>query len=91
MAALLLWRRQPWGYVLGAIALGAGVPHQVSYVVAMPFQAVADIPGAAFLDPGEPAIVLLYALGCLLLFRPRRRDAATHGARNVPDDGASRP
>jgi len=65
-AAILLWRRAAWGYVLGAIALFAGVLHQVSYVVSMPFQVAADVPGAVTFDPGEPVIVLLYLVGCLL-------------------------
>jgi hypothetical protein len=68
-AAFLLWRRAVWGFVLGTIALLAGVLHQVSYLVAMPFQAAADIPDAVSFDPGEPVIVLLYLLGLFLLVR----------------------
>lgn len=90
-AAVLLWRRQPWGYVLGVIALVAGLLHQLGYVVAMPFQAVADIPGAAFSDLGEPVIVLLYALGCWLLFGARGRDAATRRGRQVTTEDNHRP
>lgn len=74
VAAVLLWRRATWGYALGAISLVAGVLHQISYIVAMPFQAAADIPGAVSYDPAEPVIVLLYLLGAtLLLRRPRTR------------------
>lgn len=68
-AAVLLWRRAAWGYVLGTIALVAGVLHQVSYMVAMPFQVAADIPDAVSYDPGEPIIVILYLLGAALLLR----------------------
>jgi hypothetical protein len=35
-SAVLLWRRSPWGFVLGMIALLAGLLHQLSYMVAMP-------------------------------------------------------
>jgi hypothetical protein len=68
-AAVLLWLRRPWGYVLGAVALFAGLVHQVSYVVAMPWQVAAGVPGAVSLDPGEPVIVLLYVAGAAFLVR----------------------
>jgi hypothetical protein len=58
--------------VLAAVALFAGLLHQVSYVVAMPFQVAADIPGAVSYDPGEPVIVLLYVAGAVLLLRGAR-------------------
>lgn len=73
-AAVLLWRGAAWGYVLGTISLVAGVLHQVSYLVAMPFQVAADVPGAVSSDPGEPVVVLAYLLGLFLLLR--RHDAA---------------
>jgi hypothetical protein len=72
-AALLLRRRAPWGFALAGVALLAGVLHQVSYIVAMPFQVAADVPGAVAYDPGEPAIVLLYVVASVLLFRGARR------------------
>jgi hypothetical protein len=68
-AALLLWRGAGWGYALGAISLIAGLLHQLSYIVAMPFQVAADIPNAVAYDPGEPVIVLVYLLGAFLLLR----------------------
>jgi hypothetical protein len=75
-AALLLWRGAVWGYVLGAISLVAGLLHQLSYIVAMPFQVAADIPNAVAYDPGEPVIVLVYLLGAFLLLRRCEADAA---------------
>jgi hypothetical protein len=72
-AAVLLWRRAPWGFVLAGVALLAGVLHQLSYLVAMLFQVAADVPGAVASDPGEPVIVLLYLIAAILLF---------HGARH---------
>ena len=68
-AAVLVWRRAPWGYVLATVALLAGILHQVSYLVAMLFQAAADIPGAVAFDPGEPVIVLVYLVPATLLLR----------------------
>jgi hypothetical protein len=79
VAAVLLWRREPWGYVLAAVAVFAGLLHQVTYLVAMPVQAAADIPGAVAYDPGEPVIVLLYVVAAALLLRGGRR--ATKPAR----------
>jgi len=81
-AAFLLWRRSAWGYVLGVISLVPGVLHQVSYMVAMAFQAAADIPGAVSYDPGEPVIVLLYLLGATLLLRPGRTGSRSRERRN---------
>jgi hypothetical protein len=74
VAAVLLWRRAPWGYVLAAVALFAGILHQISYMVALPFQTAAEIPGAVSFDAGEPVIVLVYLLATTLLIfgRPRR-------------------
>jgi len=69
VAAVLLWRRAPWGYLLAALAVIAGVLHQVSYVVAMPFQVTADVPEAVSYDPVEPVIVLLYLVAAALLLR----------------------
>ncbi|MGH8835261.1 MAG: hypothetical protein ACRDWG_09755 [Actinomycetes bacterium] len=73
VAAVLLWRRHPWGYVLSTIAVFAGLLHQVSYIVAMPFQVAADIPDAVSYDPGEPVIVLLYLVAAVLLLRGTAR------------------
>jgi hypothetical protein len=67
VAAVLLWRRERWGYVLAAIALFAGLVHQIGYLVAMPFQVAADIPGAVSYDPGEPAVLLAYVVATALL------------------------
>ena len=74
-AAALLWRHAAWGCVLAAVALIAGVLHQLSYIVAMPFQVAAGVPGAVSYDPIEPVIVLLYLVATALLL---------HGARRAP-------
>ncbi len=72
VAAVLLWRRQPWGYVLAALALGSGLLHQVSYLVALVFQEAAGVPRAVPFDPVEPVILLLYAGAAAGLLRGRR-------------------
>jgi hypothetical protein len=67
VAAVLLWRRAGLGYLLATVALLAGLLHQVSYLVALPMQAAADVPGAVAYDPGEPVIVALYLIAAALL------------------------
>lgn len=69
VAAVLVWRRTGWGFLLAAVAAVAGVLHQVGYVVAMPFQVAADVPGAVTQDPFEPVIVAVYLTLVVLLLR----------------------
>jgi hypothetical protein len=76
VAAVQLWRRSPWGFVTGTVALVAGLLHQVSYVVALVAQHAADVPGAAAYDPAEPVIVAVYAVGLLPLIAGLRHPAA---------------
>jgi hypothetical protein len=75
-AAVLLWRRSAWGELLAAIALVSGVVHQIGYLVAMPFQVAAGVPGAVATDPAEPIIVALFALAAALLLIPIARDGS---------------
>ena len=55
-AAVLLWRRAPWGYVLGTVLLASGVGSQLDYMTALVFQTAAGVPGATAVDPAEPLI-----------------------------------
>lgn len=73
-AAVLLWSRRAWGYLLAALALVSGTLHQVSYVVALLFQYAADVPGSVAVDPVEPVILLLYGVATVLLLRPHHGD-----------------
>lgn len=66
LAAVLLWRRRAWGFVLATVLLASGALHQVSYYAAMHFQNRARIPGAAY-DPFEPVILGLFVLAAALL------------------------
>jgi hypothetical protein len=75
-AAVLLWQRAAWGYLLAAVALVSGIVHQIGYLVAMPFQAAADVPGAVNFDSAEPVIAALFiAAGTLLLLPLARKDS----------------
>lgn len=96
VAALLLWRRLPWGYVTAAVALFSGIAHQVAYMVALPFQVSAGVPGAVSYDAAEPVIVALYVAGSVLLLLGARGSgaslvaAASLGAQNQPQEGRRR-
>ena len=80
LAAVWLWRGIPVGYVLAAVVLVSGTLHQLSYMVALPFQAAAGLPGAVAFDPVEPLIALLYLLASALLLwgaGSQRREPST--------------
>ncbi|MGY1701880.1 hypothetical protein ACI8AD_19605 [Geodermatophilus sp. SYSU D00766] len=84
-AAALLWRRRPWGYVLGAVLLLASAVIQVNYVLALAVQAAAGIPGATAFDPQEPyiAAVIIGAVA-VLLGGLRQEPAGTYGSAHPP-------
>ena len=83
MAAVFLWRRIAWGYVLAAILLISGVVHQIGYLIALPFQVAADVPGATALDPIEPVIAAGFLIATIALLgsaRSPRTDPGESGA-----------
>jgi hypothetical protein len=80
LAGILLWRRASWGYVLATVVLIAGVLQQVDYMVALVFQATANIPGASGYDPIEPFITAIYLVGAtVMLTRVRGPAVETSG------------
>ena len=66
-AAVLLWRRAPWGYVLATVMAVFGTVYQLSYLTALLFQASAKVPGATSFDPAEPFIAGVFAVAAALL------------------------
>jgi hypothetical protein len=81
LAGVLLRRRKPWGYVLAAIVLVAGVLQQVDYMTALAFQANAAIPGATAFDLFEPVITALYLIGAAVLLMGIQRVDETASVR----------
>jgi hypothetical protein len=69
LAAVLLWRRSGWGAVAAATVLVSGTVHQAGYLVALPFQAAADVPGAQSFDAAEPVIALAFLACALVVLR----------------------
>jgi hypothetical protein len=89
-AAVLLWRRHAWGFVLAALALVAGTLHQVSYVVALLFQYRAEVPGSVAVDPFEPVILGLYVVATAMLLRPlRSREPTPRHPPGTPAEGGA--
>jgi hypothetical protein len=64
---VLLWRRAAWGYVMAGVLLVSGLLLQIGYLVAMPMQVSAGIPGATSSDPLEPVIAALFLIGAALM------------------------
>ena len=73
LAAVLLWRRAAWGYLLGTVVAVFGVVYQIDYMVALIFQTSAGVPGATAFDPQEPLIVAAYLVTTALLLGSVRR------------------
>lgn len=67
LAAVLLWRGIAAGFVLASVVVVSRTMHQLSYMVALPFQAAADVPGAVAFDPMEPAIAVLFVVATAML------------------------
>jgi hypothetical protein len=72
---------------LAAVVLVAGTLHQVSYLVALPFQAAAGIPGAVPFDPLEPVIALLYTAATVQLLWGAGRCRDGVGQAGTSDSG----
>lgn len=83
LAAVLLWRRKPWGYTLATMLLVAGVVHQIGYMIALLVQVSADIPGASAFDPFEPVIALAYVTALVLLLANMRAAAVSDAGPSV--------
>jgi hypothetical protein len=75
-ASVLLWRRRPWGYVLGTVLLVASAVIQVNYALALALQAAARVPGATAFDPQEPYIAAAITGAAAVLLGGLRRGAA---------------
>jgi hypothetical protein len=74
LAGVLLWRRRPWGYVLGAVVLLFGTVYQLCYLAALAFQSWMRVPGARS-DPADPFILAMLALSTVLLLAGLRTHA----------------
>ncbi|MET9232221.1 hypothetical protein [Lentzea sp. NPDC003310] len=73
LASVLLWRRDPQGFVLATAVLVFGALYQVNYVVALVSQSWAGIEGARGFDPAEPFVVAVFTVALVVMVLPERR------------------
>jgi len=74
VSAVLLWRRTPWGYLLGTVMAVTGASYLVNLMAAAAFQAHADVAGVATFSPLSLVLDLLFiaaAAGLLGTMAPR--------------------
>ncbi|MGE5227789.1 MAG: hypothetical protein ACM3OO_13020 [Planctomycetaceae bacterium] len=76
VAGVLLARKVPIGYLLGAAMALFGAVYQVNMMVAGVFQANADVAGVKAFPPEGLLLTTLFWLATALLFWPRRTGAA---------------
>jgi hypothetical protein len=77
LAAVLLWRRTAWGYVLATALSVYGAVYQLNYMSASFFQANAHVAGASAFDPLTLALAIGFLISAaLLLGNLARRGAA---------------
>jgi hypothetical protein len=86
--SVLLWRGAAWGYVIAAGVLVSGVVHQIGYLVAMPFQANAGVPGAVAFDPLEPVIAGMFLVAAVLLLGSLMRRPSQPGPGREASEGS---
>ena len=87
VAAVALWRRAPWGYVVATVLLTSGTLQQLQYMTALLVQRAAGVPGAVAYDPAEPFITLAFVAAAAVLLRGLRTGggALTPPGRNRAD------
>jgi len=88
LAGVLLWRRRPWGYVLGAVMSVFGAVYQLNLAAAGWFQASAGVEGVRRIDPVGAGFVVVFLVAAAVMIRelrpvmsgPDRADARIEGA-----------
>ena len=69
LAGVLLWRRRPWGYVMGAAMSVFGAIYQLNLAAAGWFQANAGVESAKRIDPVGAALVVVFLLAVAIMIR----------------------
>jgi hypothetical protein len=72
LAGVLLLRRAPLGYLLGAAMAVMGAVYQVNMLAAGVFQARADVAGSTAFAPESVGLTVAFAAAALFLLVPRR-------------------
>ena len=74
VSAVLLWRRTPWGYLLGTVMAVTGATYLVNLMAAAAFQAHTHVAGVAAFSPLSLALDLVFiaaGAGLLATMTPR--------------------
>jgi len=75
VTTVLLWRRTPWGHLLGTIMAVTGSTYLVNLMAAAAFQARAGVPGVAAFSPVSLVLVLAFiAAAVAMLSRSIREE-----------------
>ena len=72
LAGVLLLRRAPLGYLLGAAMAVMGAVYQVNMLAAGVFQTRADVKGSTAFAPESVGLAMGFAFAALFLLVPRR-------------------
>ena len=72
LAGVLLWRRRPWGFVMGAAMSVFGAVYQLNLAAAGWFQADAGVENVRRIDPVGAVVLLLFLLAAAVMIRALR-------------------
>ncbi len=67
VAAVLLWRRTPWGYLLGAVMAVTGATYLINLMSAAVFQASAHVEGVAAFSPFSLVLDLTFVAAAIAM------------------------
>jgi len=72
LAGVLLWRRRPWGFVMGAAMSVFGAVYQLNLAAAGWFQANAGVEGVKRIDPVGAVFPVVFLLAAAIMIRALR-------------------
>jgi hypothetical protein len=72
LAGVLLWKRTPWGFVMGAAMSIFGAVYQLNLAAAGWFQVDADVENVRPIDPVGAVFIVLFLLAAAVMIRELR-------------------
>jgi hypothetical protein len=72
LAGVLLWRRRPWGFVMGAAMSVFGAIYQLNLAAAGWFQVNAGVEGVKRIDPVGAVFIVVFLLAAAVMIRTLR-------------------
>jgi hypothetical protein len=72
LAGVLLWRRRPWGFVMGAAMSVFGAVYQLNLAAAGWFQANVGVEGVKRIDPVGVVFIVVFLLASVVMIRGLR-------------------